>query len=264
MIANSNMNKRTSTDIIVFVVLCFLILPMLVIPPTSLTDRPYLSFPKDHMSLVHYQDLIQSPDWRNAFLQSLLIAGCSSLLSTAFGVLCTVGCWRLNNKFSIAIRALLIVPMIIPSIVYALGIYKLWVDLGLFDTVIGVIIAHTVTSIPYIALTTSVALASFDPSLERAARNLGASAAQSLFRIVLPNIKSGVISGLIFAFMHSWDELVIVLFIAGSKIETLPRMIWNGINDQLDPSISAVATLLMLVSIGALVLNLIVTRKPAA
>jgi putative spermidine/putrescine transport system permease protein len=242
-----------------WILLAFLVLPILVIPPASLTDQSYLSLPKDHLSLSHYVRLFHSPVWIHAFFQSLVIGIASASLAVLLGVSCTVGCWRIGNTVSIVVRALLILPMVIPSIVYALGISRLWVQVNLFDTMPGVILAHTVTGMPYVVMTTSAALAGFDPALERAARSLGASSMQSLFRVVLPNIKAGIVPGAIFAFMHSWDELVVVLFIASRQIVTVPRMIYEGINEELDPIIASVATALILISILLLCINLILT-----
>ncbi|MEH2492672.1 ABC transporter permease [Bradyrhizobium sp. AZCC 2230] len=248
---------------IAWILLAFLVLPILVIPPASLTDQSYLSLPKDHLSIDHYARLFHSPVWIQAFFQSSVIGLSSALFAVLLGVSCTIGCWRLGNTVSIVIRALLILPMIIPSIVYALGISRLWVQVNLFDTMPGVILAHTVTGMPYVVMTTSAALAGFDPALERAARSLGASSMQSLIRVVLPNIKTGIVSGAIFAFMHSWDELVVVLFTASRQIVTVPRMIYDGINEQLDPIIASVATALILISIMLLCINLVLTGASA-
>jgi len=155
----------------------------------------------------------------------------------------------------------MLLPIVVPTIVYALGIYRFWVDLRLLDTYTGVILVHAVTGIPYVVVTVSTALAGFDPRLEQAARNLGASQLQALRRVVLPSIMPGVVSGAIFAFIHSWDELVIVLFIASRAVFTLPRRIWDGINEHLDPTMAAVATIMIVLTGLLLVLDLRMRRK---
>ena len=136
----------------------------------------------------------------------------------------------------------MILPLAVPTIVYALGIYRLYVQLDLVGTALGVVLAHAVTGLPYVVLTVSGSLSNLDPRLEQAARGLGASVGQTLRWVIVPNILPGVLSGAIFAFIHSWDELIVVIFIGGRALFTLPRRMWDGINDNLDPVIAVVAT----------------------
>jgi putative spermidine/putrescine transport system permease protein len=235
------------------VVLALLILPMTIIVPVALTDRPYLSLPGQAPSLQHFERLFSSSDWLWSFAQSGIIGTASTLIAVAAGGAATVGCWQLSSGFSNIVRLLLLMPLIIPSIIYALGLYRFFIRLDLLDTYLGVILAHAVTGMPYVVITTSAALTGFDPALMRAARGLGASMPQALRRVLLPNIFPGIISGAILAFMHSWDEIVIVLFIASRSITTVPRRIWDGINDQLDPIIAAVAVIMIATSIMLLI-----------
>jgi putative spermidine/putrescine transport system permease protein len=237
-------------------VICFLVLPITVIFPVSLTDRRYLSLPQDGISLEHYRNLFSSAEWLGSIGQSAFIGLVATAISVTAGTLCAIGCWRLSNRAGEAVRALMLVPIVVPTIVYALGIYRFWVELRLLDTFFGVIVVHAVTGIPYVVVTVSTALAGFDLRLEQAARNLGASTAQTLWRITLPGILPGVVSGAIFAFIHSWDELVIVLFIASRAVFTLPRRIWDGINEHLDPTMAAVATIMIALTIILLLVDL--------
>lgn len=242
-------------------VICFLVLPITIVFPVSLTDRRYLSLPQDAISFEHYANLFTSRDWLSSIGQSLYIGVFSTAIAVTAGTLCAIGCWRLSSRASEFVRALMLVPIIVPTIVYALGIYRFWVDFRLLDTYTGVIVVHAVTGIPYVVITVSTALAGFDLRLEQAARSLGASTAQTLWRVILPNILPGVVSGAIFAFIHSWDELVIVLFIASRAVFTLPRRIWDGINEHLDPTMAAVAVVLVLLTIVLLAVDLTVRRK---
>jgi putative spermidine/putrescine transport system permease protein len=242
-------------------VICFLVLPILVIFPVSVTDQRFLSMPQQGISLQHYANLFTSPEWLSSIGQSLVIGIVSSAIAVAAGTLCAIGCWRLSSRAGEIVRSLMLVPIVVPTIVYAVGIYRFWVDLRLLDTYTGVILVHVVTGIPYVVITVSTALAGFDQRLEQAARNLGASMPQTLWRVVLPSILPGVVSGAIFAFIQSWDELVIVLFIASRAIFTLPRRIWDGINEHLDPTMAAVASVLILLSALLLVLDLSIRRK---
>ena len=237
-------------------IVLFLVLPVTVVVPVSLTDQRFLSLPRDHLSLQYYARLFTSEAWLSSILQSFVIAAAATVLAVAVGTLAAIGCWRINSRATEILRVLMLAPLIVPTIVYALGIYRLWISLGMLDSYTGVILAHGVTAIPYVVITVSTALANFDPRLEQAARNLGASVGQTLRRVILPNILPGVVSGAIFAFIHSWDELVIVLFIASRHIFTLPRRIWDGINDNIDPTMAAVAVVLILVTVALLALDL--------
>lgn len=239
-----------------WLVICFLILPITVIFPVSITDKRYLSLPQDGISFEHYLNLFASADWLGSIGQSAFIGLAATLISVTAGTLCAIGCWKLSSRAGEMVRALMLVPLVVPTIVYALGIYRFFVELRLLDTFFGVIVVHAVTGIPYVVITVSTALAGFDPRLEQAARNLGASMPQTLWRIVLPSILPGVVSGAIFAFIHSWDELVIVLFIASRAVFTLPRRIWDGINEHLDPTMAAVATIMIALTVLLLLVDL--------
>jgi len=242
-------------------VVLFLVLPVTVVVPVSLTDQRFLSLPSEHLSLQYYVKLFTSAAWLSSIGQSFVIATAATALAVTVGTLAAIGCWRVNTRATEVVRVLMLVPLIVPTIVYALGIYRLWIALGMLDTYTGVILAHGVTAIPYVVITVSTALANFDARLEQAARNLGASVGQALRRVILPNILPGVVSGAIFAFIHSWDELVIVLFIASRTIFTLPRRIWDGINDNIDPTMAAVAVVLILVTLALLALDLAFLRR---
>jgi len=239
----------------------YLLLPITIVIPVSLTDQRYLSLPYESLSLQHYVNLLTSEAWRGAIWQSCLIAVASTLIAVVAGTLCAIACWRISNGATNLIRALMLLPLIIPSIVYAVGLYRYFGKLDLLDRFLGVTLAHGVTGIPYVVITVSTALAAFDPRLEQAARGMGASLSQTLRWVILPRIAPGILSGAIFAFIHSWDELVMVLFIASRQVFTLPRKIWDGINENLDPSMAAVAVLLILFTVILLGLDLALRRR---
>jgi putative spermidine/putrescine transport system permease protein len=243
---------------------CFLLLPMTIVVPVSLTDRDYLSMPEHGLSLRHYASLLTSPTWLASIGQSLLIAVASTAIAVSAGTLCAVGCWRIGTRLAAMVRALMLVPIIVPTIVYALGLFRFWVELRLVDSYVGVVLAHAVTGIPYVVIIVSTALSNFDARLEQAARGLGAGMGQTLRLVVLPAIAPGIASGAIFAFIHSWDELVLVLFIASRRIITLPRRFWDGIHENLDPAMAAAAVLLVLLTAALLTLNLRLTRDRGA
>ncbi|MFD1910662.1 ABC transporter permease [Halodurantibacterium flavum] len=249
------------TRSVAWTTICFLVLPITIVFWVSVTDRHYLSLPDERISFQYYRNLFTSQAWLSSIWQSFVIAAISTILAVVMGTLCAIGCWRISNRATEVVRMIMLVPIIIPSIVYALGIYQFWVDLRLLDTYTGLIIAHTVTGIPYVVVTVSTSLAGFDVRLEQAALGLGASLGQTLRRVVMPNIMPGIVSGAIFAFIHSWDELVITLFIAGRRVFTLPRRMWDGINEALDPTMAAVAAILVIVTVALLMFAMMRNRN---
>lgn len=238
-----------------WMVLTFLVAPMFVVMPVSVTDRRYLSFPAESISFQYYANLVTSEVWLSAIGQSVVVAIASTIGCVVLGTLCAVGCWRIGSRLSEAVRAFMLMPIIVPSIVHALGFYRMWIDLRLLDTFTGVILVHVVTGLPYVVITVSTALANFDPRLEQAARNLGATVGQTVRMVIVPCIMPGILSGAIFAFVHSWDELVVLLFITSRRLFLLPRAMWAGINENVDPTIAAVATVLMLLTLAGLLVQ---------
>jgi putative spermidine/putrescine transport system permease protein len=246
-----------------WLVLSFLALPAFAVIPVSFTDTRYLALPEEHWSLQHWRVFLSNQDWIDSIGQSLWIAVISTVMAVTAGTLCAIGCWRLSSRLSEQIRGLMVLPMAVPTIVYALGIYRLYVQLDMVGTMTGVILAHAVTGLPFVVLTVSGSLSNLDPRLEQAARGLGASVQQTLRYVIVPNILPGVLSGAIFAFIHSWDELIVVLFIGGRALFTLPRRMWDGINDNLDPVIAVVATAMILFTLLVLTAELSLRARRA-
>ena len=228
--------------------IAFLVIPMLVVFPVSLTDRYYLSMPQEAMSFDHYRSFISDGKWLSATWQSLVISLSASVTAMGLGTLCAIGCWRIASTASDVVRGLMLLPIIVPAIVHALSFYRLWIDFRLIDTYVGVILAHALIGMPYVIITVSASLANFDPRLEQAARNLGASMWQSIRYVITPIILPGVLSGGAISFAISFDDIVVVLFITSRHIYTLPKRIWNGIQDHLDPTIAVVAALLIAIT----------------
>ena len=233
-------------------ILGFLVLPMLIVVPVSLTDRTYLSLPDQHLSLQHYLTFFRSELWFGSAVQSIAIAAISTFASVALGTLCAIGCWRLSNGWSSMVRLLMLAPLIVPTVIQGLAFYRVWVALGIFDTYLGVVLAHTITGIPYVVVTVTTSLASFDQKLEQAARSLGASALTTIRLVILPGVMPGVLSGAVFAFVHSFDELVVVLFITSRDIRTLPKRIWDGLQDRIDPTVASVSVILIAITLALL------------
>jgi putative spermidine/putrescine transport system permease protein len=188
----------------------------------------------------------------NAAKNSVIIGFFSTIVATVLGTLAALGLARPEMPFRRAIMAVLISPMIVPIIITATGLFFFYSATGLAGTYVGIILAHATLGIPFVIITVTATLVGFDHSLTRAAASLGAPPTTIFFRVTLPLILPGVISGALFAFVTSFDEVVVVLFVAAHDQQTIPRQMWNGIREQISPAILAVATILVLISIALL------------
>ncbi|MDH5529490.1 MAG: ABC transporter permease [Paracoccaceae bacterium] len=246
-----------------WILLLFLVLPALIAIPVSLTPKRFLSMPTDTFSLRHFRYLFTSPEWLSSFGQSAIIAIASAGLATALGTFCAIGLWRVSSKAGEAVRAFLLLPLVIPPIISAMAFYRVFVPMGLLDTYAGLILAHTVLAAPLALITVSASLAGFDQRLEQASRNLGASNLTTMRRVILPSIRPGVLAGAVFAFIASWDEIVVTLFISKFNVYTLPRRIWNGIRENTDPTVAAAAVVLIFITLIAFTAMTVASRLRA-
>jgi putative spermidine/putrescine transport system permease protein len=243
-----------------WVTILFLTLPLLIVVPVSFTPHRYLSLPGHEWSLRHYAALLADPAWLRSVRDSVIVASGASTLAVVLGTLVAIGCWRISTRLSELVRMLMLAPMIVPTIVHALGFYQGWVQFGLIDTYAGLILAHAMKGMPYVVISVSAALANVDLRLEQAARNLGATMLETLRLVIVPAARPGIVTGAVFAFAISWDELVVNLFITSRNVYTLPRKIWDGIQDNIDPAVAALATLLILVTVLAMVARMMFSR----
>jgi putative spermidine/putrescine transport system permease protein len=268
-------------------VFLFLITPIIIVMPLSFNIQPYfsftdgmLSFDPAAFSLRWYMDILQNgmvnPDavtgwwtdvWNNAqwirsVRNSFFIGILATLLATSIGTLAAIGLSRDEMPFRRPIMALLISPMIVPLVIIASGMFFFFSDIGIAKTYLGIIIAHAVLGTPYVIITVTATLVGFDNSLTRASANMGAGPARTFFKVQMPLILPGVISGALFAFITSFDEVVVVLQLADVKQRTIPRQMFSGIREQISPTILAVATILVIISVCLLsVLELLRRRS---
>ncbi len=247
-----------------WLIMLFLVLPIFVVVPVSFTPERFLSLPSDELSLRHYQTLLTDPTWRTSFRDSLIVALAASAIAIVLGTACAIGCWRLSTGFTEGVRVLMLTPMIVPPIVHALGMYRVWVEFGLIDTYAGLIIAHAMKGVPFVVISVSAVLATFDLRLEQAARSLGAGPLTAIRLTILPNIWPGVFAGGVFAFAISWDEIVVALFLTQRGVYTLPRRIWDGVQDNISPAVAAVGVILVLATLVAVLLKLLWDRRMAS
>jgi putative spermidine/putrescine transport system permease protein len=244
-----------------FRVLCgaifaFLITPIIVVMPLSFNAEDFFTFTPEMLrfdpagySLKHYRDFFTSSEWQNALKNSLIIAPFATLLSVSFGTLAAIGLSSEHVPFRRTIMAILISPMIVPLIISAAGMYFFYSRIGLQGTLLGVTLAHAALGIPFVIITVTATLVGFDRSLTRAAANMGANPVTTFFRVQMPLILPGVISGGLFAFITSFDEVVVVLFVGSARQQTLPWQMFTGLREQISPTILAVATILVAISI---------------
>ena len=246
----------------------FLITPILVVMPLSFNAENFFTFTPEMLrfdpagySLKHYRDFFTNDDWQNALRNSVQIAPVATLLSVSFGTLAAIGLSQPHVPFRRAIMAILISPMIVPLIISAAGMYFFYSRVGLQGTYVGVVLAHAALGIPFVIITVTATLVGFDRSLTRAAANMGANPVTTFFRVQMPLILPGVISGGLFAFITSFDEVVVVLFVGSAGQKTLPWQMFTGLREQISPTILAVATILVFISIILLTVVEILRRR---
>jgi putative spermidine/putrescine transport system permease protein len=235
--------------VFVAAVLLFLIAPILVIAPLSFNSEPYFTFPLPGVSLRWYEDFFTNDRWTLALQTSIKVAAAVTVLATALGTLAALGLSRAKLPARGLLMSLLISPMVVPVIISAVGMYFFYTRIGLSNSLAGLILAHTALATPFVVIVVTATLSGFDHSLTRAGASLGASPPRVFFKVILPLILPGVISGALFACVTSFDEVVVVLFLAGPEQRTLPKQMFSGIREMISPTITAAATLLILFAV---------------
>ncbi len=233
----------------------FLIAPIVIIVPLSFNAVPFFTFTPEMLafdpagySLKWYEDFFTNASWQGAVKNSVIIAFFATILATVLGTVAALGLSRPEMPYKTTIMALLISPMVVPLIISAAGMYFFYTKVGLASTHLGIILAHTALGTPFVVITVTATLVGFDQSLIRAGLVCGASPPTVFLKVIMPLILPGVISGALFAFVTSFDEVVVVLFVGSFEQRTIPWQMFSGIREQISPTILAVATLLVAVS----------------
>ena len=232
----------------------FLLGPIIIIIPISFSSSSFLSYPLPGLSTRWYEAVLEPFPWMFAVENSIIVAVATTIIATILGTLAAYGLTRADFPGKALIFGLLISPLAVPLVITALGLYFFFARIGLVQTHIGLIVAHVVLATPFVVITDAATLKGFDWNLVRAAESLGASPLGAFFQVTLPLIMPGVLAGAIFAFVTSLDEIVVALFISGPAQSTLPRQLFTGLRDQLDPSIVAIASMLIAVSVTILII----------
>ena len=251
---------RILTLVMAAVALAFLVAPLLVIIPLSFNAERFFTFTDkmlaldpDGYSLRWYRAIWEDGDWGKALANSLIIGGAATAIATVLGTLAALGLARGNVPGKAAVMGLIVSPMITPVIIATTGMYFLYSDWGLTQSHLGLILAHAALGAPFVVITVTASLTGYDWNLTRAAASLGANPWTAFFRVTLPLVLPGVVSGALFAFATSFDEVVTVIFMGGPEQVTIPRKMWSGVREQLSPAILAAATLLIGVAVVLLI-----------
>jgi putative spermidine/putrescine transport system permease protein len=246
----------------------FLIAPILVIVPLSFNAVPFFTFTPEMLafdpagySLRWYDDFFTNLNWQGAVENSFIIAFFATIIATFLGTLAALGLSRPGVPFKTTLMGILISPMIVPLIISACGMFFFYSRVDLQGTMVGVILAHAALGTPFVVITVTATLVGFDRSLIRAGLNLGASPQRVFFKVIVPLILPGVISGGLFAFITSFDEVVVILFVGSFEQRTIPWQMFSGIREHISPTILAVATLLIIVSVMLLTMLELLRRR---
>jgi putative spermidine/putrescine transport system permease protein len=227
----------------------FLMLPLLVVFPISLSSAAYMQFPPPGLSWQWYERYFDDPQWIDATVRSLYIGAATAILALALGVPLAFSLVRTKFIGRVLVDRMALAPLIVPTIILSVSLYGLFAKLKLIGEWYGLVIAHTVLALPFVVLVMSAGLRDFDRGLEQAAEGLGASRVRTLLRVTLPLLRPSLVSAGLLAFISSFDELVVALFLAGPNM-TLPKKMFDNILMEIDPTIAAVSVMqILLVSI---------------
>lgn len=240
----------------------FLLLPSLIVIPISFGNPAQIEFPPRQFSLALYQRFLAEPSWWGSMVQSLVVAGLVTVISIVLAVPAAYAIARTRLAVAAPLRGLFMLPMLVPIIVLGLGLYLEYSRLGLLDTTAGVVAAHVMLAAPFVMVSVTAGLRHADINLEKVALIMGASRMAVFFRVVLPQLRTSIAVGAMFAFLTSLDEVVVAYFITGTKSLTLPVKMYSSIRWELSPVIAAVSTVLTVLSL-AVALAIIAVQRPA-
>jgi putative spermidine/putrescine transport system permease protein len=252
---------RVGLNAFVALVFVFLVTPLFVIVPLSFTSVSVLIYPLPGFSLRWYADFFNNPLWTLAVRNSLLLAITTSLLATTLGTAAALGLTASRSRFKPLIFGLLVSPIVVPVVITAVAAFYFFSALGIAGSFTGLVLGHTILATPFVIVTVSATLQGFDRNIIRAAASLGAPPLLVLRRVIAPLIWPGLMTGALFAFATSFDELVMALFLASPELRTLPRQIFSGVSESISPTIAAAAVVLVAVSTGLMLVVELLRRR---
>ncbi|WP_293782543.1 ABC transporter permease [uncultured Aeromicrobium sp.] len=246
---------RTALVLLAILIAMYVLAPILVIFPMSVSENGFMAFPPQGFTWDWYRSLSTDPTWFESAGQSLAVALASAALSVVLGTLAALALVRGRFPFRRLVLLTMLSPLIVPYVIVGLAVYIAFLKVGLTETMLGFVLVHTCLGVPYVMINVSAGLVSVDRRLEMASMNLGAGPVSTFMRVTLPAILPNVLAGALFAFITSWDEVVVAIFLSGPGMTTLPVKMWSGIRVEIDPTLAAVSSLLLLVLIGTFVLT---------
>lgn len=255
---------RAVRALVCLVVAIYLLAPLIVVLIISFSSASFLRFPPPGYSWRWYVNLLSDPAWLDAVGVSLRVMVPTAIASTLLGTAAALALVRGRIFGAGVIGALLMTPMVVPSIITAAGLYIVYRGVGLNGTLTGMVIGHVIITLPYVVATVASALRSLDPRLEAAAATLGANPVRAFRRVTLPLLAPAVLSALLFAMVLSFDELIISLFVGSARLRTVPVQMWSNIRGDFDPTIAAIASVCFLVALLALGLDALLRRRSGA
>lgn len=244
--------RRWWLVLLVAIILAFLILPVFIVVPVSFSDSKYLSFPPEAYSLRWYERYWNSSDWLSATRASLVAACLTTLVATPLGIATAYGMRGMSPRLAGMLQLVMLLPMVVPSILIAIGVFYIYIQVKLVNSMLGIVAAHTLLALPFVVLTMMAAFRTFDFRQEQAAMSLGATRFSAFMRVTLPQVKSSAISAGLFAFITSLDEVVVGLFVAGGPNTVLTRRMFVALRDAVDPTVAAISTLVIVLSLALL------------
>ncbi|MGH3519725.1 MAG: ABC transporter permease [Haloechinothrix sp.] len=247
---NSRFMVRGSLILLAVLTAIYLVAPVLIVIPTSFNDSSFLKFPPEVWSLRWYETYFHDATWIASTINSIKIGLLVTALSVVLGVMASLAMIRGRYPLRALAGGLVLAPVLVPYVIIGLAVYAAFLRLGLTQTTLGFVLVHTALAVPFVVINVSSALVSFDRRLEMAAMGLGAGPVSTFIRVTLPVIAPSVMAGALFAFITSFDEVVTSIFLAGPDLTTLPVQMWSGIRVQIDPTVAAVSTMLLLVTLS--------------
>lgn len=245
------MNRKPSPFLVAIVVAIavFLIAPTIIVIIMSFSSLSTLKFPPPDLSFQWYRNFWQSPEWTTAGWTSIKVALMATATATVLGTLTALGLMRGRFPLKSLVTGLILSPMIVPIVIVAIGTYIAFVQWRLQGTIFGFVVAHACLGFPLVVVNVAASLQTMDRNLEMAAQNLGAGPLRTFIKVTLPLILPGVVAGALFAFIESWDEVVVSIFLSSPFVRTLPVVMWSVVRSQIDPTIAALAGMLTLLTI---------------
>lgn len=257
-------SPRNASSIIIWVIagliIAFLIFPVIVIIPMAFSSANYLTFPPPGFSTQWWREFFSRPDWTTATINSFKVAILCTIISTILGTAASFTLVRKKFRGKNLVYTVLLSPMIIPSIIWAVSVYFFFAPMHLVGSWVAIALNHVVAAMPFVVIVISGNLKSFDINLEHAAATLGAGKLTTFFRITFPLIKPGLLTAALFSFMTSFDELLIALYLSGQTARTLPRRMWDGLRYEINPTIPVASTFLICLTL-LILLAIMLSRK---